>query len=139
MVSGEVFIKEMGNELIASKDIVFDESSVEARLQDKNITKEKDECNFDERENSTSARIPKSFQGPPDSFMPFGYLLRSKKEFKALFKNNKTKVKSDRLGRLKYLMRNRLRSFLGGCLGDGCVYACIVPWSYWFEPNEPKC
>ena len=109
MVSGEVFIKEMGNELIASKDIVFDESSVEARLQDKNITKEKDECNFDERENSTSARIPKSFQGPPDSF-----------------KNNKTKVKSDRLGRLKYLMRNRLRSFLGGCVEGGCVYTCTV-------------
>ena len=35
----------------------------------------------------------------------------------------RTKVESDRLGHLRYLMGNRSRSFLGGCLGGGYVYA----------------
>ena len=41
---------------------------------------------------------------------------------------NKTKVESVRLGRLKYLMRNMLRSFLVGCLGGGYMNTCTVHW-----------
>ena len=36
---------------------------------------------------------------------------------------NKTKVDSDQLGRLKYLMRNRSRNFLGG----SCVHMYCTP------------
>ena len=43
-----------------------------------------------------------------------------------MYKMNKTKDERDRLGRLKYLMRNRLRSFLRGCLGCGCVYTLHI-------------
>ena len=35
---------------------------------------------------------------------------------------NETKVKSNRLGRLKHLIKNKSRSFLGGCLGGSCVH-----------------
>ena len=47
--------------------------------------------------------------GSPNGFVSYF-------ELSDFISSNKTKVKSDRLGRLKHQMRNRSRSFHGGCL-----------------------